>query len=188
MKYEALIAGILLLTIGGALASQTSNINSEPTPTMTGSLAKAYLSVSDLYSNSDLVARCKVLSMETHKIKLADQSGGTVPLTYVTVEVVNMINGSSKISTIIVNQYGGEVDGKLESVLGDPLMKTGDDFVLFLKESKSGNYWPVGGPQGRFPIVGGKVYSLADIDSTSTVPAELKTGGVDYAAFVRSLK
>lgn len=80
---------------------------------------------------------------------------GTV-MTDFTIEVLAVLRGTGIQlgQQLTVAQTGG-TDGQGNQVLmqGDPLLRVGDQEILFLQQSPvNGKYYTVGGPQGRFAV------------------------------------
>ncbi len=90
-------------------------------------------------------------------------------------------------NSIVVQQTGGTVDRQTIEVRDDPLFQIGDKYVLFLREFEPGKYVTIGGPQGRFVIRAGLVYSMPVLDSPPG--ADLSAiSGKDLADFLNEIR
>lgn len=87
---------------------------------------------------------------------------------------------------IIIRQTGA--DGKWE-ISDDPLFKPGEKYVLFLREYEPGASCVLGGPQGRFKILEGRVYSMNYVLPPKTFfpSAGLDIDGVDLETFIKDV-
>lgn len=123
-----------------------------------GSYAVSYGSLQQLKSDSLVIAHGRVAGVDKVNKDFPPQLGST----YFLFEVQELVN--SKAATlperIVVRQYGHSDSQVNRELREDPLMKVGEDYVLFLKLSDDKQfYWVTGGPQGRFAVRSGKVYS-----------------------------
>jgi hypothetical protein len=77
----------------------------------------------------------------------------------------------------------------VQELKDDPLFQSGDSYVLFLREWEPGKYNVVGGPQGGFKIVNGKIYSMNYLYSGNNIrlPAATQIDGASKAKFLQSL-
>jgi hypothetical protein len=84
---------------------------------------------------------------------------------------------------IILHQTGAEGDFEIHD---DPLFKIGEKYVLFLHKYEEGKYFVTGGPQGRFKVIGDKVYSMNyALPPENYVPSVgLDTNAIDLGTFV----
>lgn len=99
--------------------------------------------------------------------------------------VVQVLKGTAN-GDILVRQTG--MFGKQE-LREDPLMRVGEQYILFLREWKSGSYSVVAGPEGRFKLINDKVYSMdiAAPDRNIELPQQLQANGLTKATFVESV-
>jgi hypothetical protein len=90
------------------------------------------------------------------------------------------------IKEVVITQTGA--DGK-DEIKDDPLFKSGEGYLLFLHEYEPGKYFVTGGPQGRYKIIGGKVYSMNHLLPSETYfpPEGLNMDGVLINDFVESI-
>jgi hypothetical protein len=157
-----------------------------------GMWEKRYSSISNLASDDevDLIIVGSIIGSEEYK-EYALNGPGWFMQTNFTVQISSLLHGSIDSETIHVHQTGGHRDNVLLMFEEDPLMKKGDKCVLFLHEIDKGNYYVVGGSQGRFPIEHNKVYSLGEIvdnDAVSRMTENLKTKGMTIEQFITSLE
>ncbi len=137
------------------------------------SWAYAYHSVDDLCTHSDIIA------IGTVKKAIESREEGTrLYMTYWAFRVEEVLKGKETGELTVVQMGSPDVPGS--DMKADPLFLPGDRYLLFLKESSTGNLYFH--PQGRFMVWENKVYSmnyiLADGASLRPVP-ELNLNGVD---------
>jgi hypothetical protein len=77
-------------------------------------------------------------------------------------QIESVLHGAASQSTIVVVQSGGIVGGKTVEVIDDPLMRTRDRYVLFLREGTAGRY-AILGPGARFVVDDELVSSLSAV-------------------------
>ena len=104
-----------------------------------------------------------------------------------------VVKGLSTLRAIWVYQSGGITPlGETYVAFGDPLMQVGDFLILFLHEWAPRKYYVVGGPQGRFMVQGGQVYSIGEVYESPNelvqrevtgVTRHLHTGGIREIEF-----
>jgi hypothetical protein len=156
MKRQLLIAFILVAGVGGCSSSGTGN----PGTTKDGiqvSWAEHYSTVAELKKHTDVAVHGTVTKLvETTK----DAKGIPFTIYQLTVSDVivdrkHQLSGANP--TVTIKQTGGVVDGSTVQVDDDPMFAVGDEVVLFLAEGSPGLYRVIGGPNGRYVVVGGKV-------------------------------
>lgn len=86
----------------------------------------------ELVTRSDLVARVRVGRAVT-----GESDDGSAIVTRTELTVTQSLKGSAP-STLLLQQIGGTHRGKTQRVLGDAVLKPGDDAVLFLKKGDGG--------------------------------------------------
>lgn len=142
-----------------------------------------YNNLDELYNVSKLVIWGVV---ESSKLNATfDAQGIDMPDIYTkfTIRIKDVLKGDYSEPTIFVYQKGGTYRGAVFREKDNPLMEVGDEVVLYLNSK----YRICGGPQGRFQIVDGRLYHIAEIDTSIRVVSEgLKTKGAD-AAHLREL-
>ena len=104
--------------------------------------------------NLDLIARVKIGDgIQENRIGLN--------MTVFTAEVEDLIYGSREDNVDIIMTGWVDHDTKtIHEISDDPLMKKGDEFIIFARKNESGTYTILGGPQGRFLIENDTVYHL----------------------------
>lgn len=97
-----------------------------------------------------------------------------------TINVIEVLKGNNT-DSIVVRQDGGVYNGETIRVKDEPMMKVGDELVLYLAYNPSAeSYVVMGGPQGRFLIQDGKLYHITELDkSIQLVTPSLWTKGAD---------
>ena len=120
-----------------------------------------YGDIPSLKADADLVARGEIVgcsSVDSHQTAV-----GAVYFTDFSFRIESVLHGAASQSAIVIHQTGGVVGGRTVEFMDDPLMQTGDQYVLFLREARPGLYYVLGGPQGRFVVLDERVSSLSDI-------------------------
>lgn len=149
------------------------------------SWVKKYSSLASLVEDSDLVIVGNVISSTSYKVEDLD---GYLIFTDYAINVKQVVLGATKGKTIIITQTGGTLSGETRVIRDDPLLEKNCDMVLFLK-SYEGKYFILGGPQGRFHILDGKVYSVGElVKEAATTTDGLQVGGKTLSSFIDNLK
>jgi len=91
-----------------------------------------FLTREELTQRSDLVARVRV-----GKATTARSEDGKAIVTRTELEIVTLLKGKPS-GPIVVQQFGGTYDGKTQKVLGDGVLRRGEDAVVFLKNDDKG--------------------------------------------------
>jgi hypothetical protein len=101
-----------------------------------------------------------------------------------------VLKGSLEVTgTITVHQTGGTVGGETMTVWDDPPLRVGDALVLFLHEYEPGKYYIEAGPQGRFTIQDGLVYSLGEIhEAAEAMTPPFRTCGQGESQFISGIE
>lgn len=101
-----------------------------------GTLADAttalFLSREELVRTSDLITRVKV-----GKASYGESDDKRNLVTRTSLEVTQFLKGTSN-THLVVEQFGGKYNGKTQKVMGDALLTTGEDAVVFLKRDEKG--------------------------------------------------
>lgn len=160
-KKNTLILTICLITLSSMLLGCSNNENTkedeyEKVP-MSASWSYNYGSVEELSKASDLIAIIKIKDTKSDDT----YSSLNVMQTVYSAEIEQLIYGTDQ-KTIDVVMTGGIDDNakKIYEVCDDPLMKKNDEFLIFAQQNENGTYTILSGPQGRFEINDGNVYSL----------------------------
>jgi hypothetical protein len=155
--FTAVLIGLSLLffACGSAMTpsvsqtSPTSGSHSPATTHLSVSWAVEYRDLGDLKRASDLVVIGSISGIA------ASTTNRGVPFTDFDVAKINVIYDSKArgaVTSLILHQTGGTVNGQLLQVDDDPLFQVGDDVILFLHEFSTGHFYVVGGPTGRFVV------------------------------------
>jgi len=118
----------------------------------------SYKNMKELAGNSTAI-----ITGETVGIKQVFMSGiPEIPMTDYNFKVDRVIRGDLKPGDVItIRQTGAESNDKIVLLEGDPLLKQGDKIVGFVEYVPGYDvYLIIGGPQGRFNIQNGMVYSM----------------------------
>lgn len=171
---------IALCVFFSACANKTDDVE----VTLTASWEHAYSGFEELYDSADAVAMIKVIS---HEQKEEIEGSTSLLMTYYDVEVNDIIKGTIP-KRIVIPMTGGVSNGKTIQISDDPLMQDGESYIVFVDLNPRGTYTVLGGPQGRYIVEGGKVYSL-DKRYEAVQPAKgLLVDGTEYDTFKSGLK
>jgi len=125
--------------------------------------SKGYANLRELTADSDLIVFATVQESTTNE--------GQIVSTIFTMKIDTLLWGEPLDATFRVYMTGGKnADGSLTQVAGDPLMKEGEEYLLFCQENKDGTYTVLGGPQGRFRYRDGTLTAIYQPDKSLTVP------------------
>ena len=159
------------------------------------SWAEFFETMEELCAEADLIAVGTVQEIEgVTEITTGQAPWGPVGyyLTDFVFSVEQVLKGPGNATEATICQTGAS--GQWE-IRNDPLLRVGDEYVVFLGELKGGGYNILGGPQGRFRIIGDEVFSmiyilrpeLLDVDLgdwESVYRFYLDVKGIEKEAFV----
>lgn len=141
-----------------------------PTVVLHPSWAMHYASIDELQAAADLAVVARVSDVVAEGPDLVTPE---IPNTVVRVTVERTLMGTSG-PTILVVQTGGLLHGTRFVMEGDPLMRLGDRYLLYLARVPSGPYverygtdvyFVLGGPDGRLTIApSGKLTPLGHVE------------------------
>lgn len=146
-----------------------------------------YSNIEELLKDSDVVIVAKAIDYETYELQVASEKnpGNKMIITKAELAVDDVLKGKLVSKTISIEQVGGSIGFKSAQMSDDPVIQQDDVMVLFLEEYEEGLYRINGGPQGRYPVINGKVYSLGELYSDSyEATKHLATGGVSITEFI----
>lgn len=182
--YSALTAGVMLGSIiygysifsKGIEATGEQSENNVKTVEIHASWSQGYSSFEELIYYSDLIAYATVGEV----VKEWWSSG--LPKTDVELTITKPIYNSEKGQQIVITQTGGQVeeDGQQLNYLfgGDPLVSSGENYLIFARQNDIGTYTILGGPQGKFKNINGKVKSMKNV-APSVEIGNIDLDGVD---------
>lgn len=114
----------------------------------------SYKDDEELTKDSDLIALVKVDKVENTFVK------DDLPYTTFSMHVLSPVWGTETDTAFLINMIGGEIDGRRVEVLDDPLMKPGEEYLVFCKKNTDGTYQILGGPHGRMVYMDERLTSL----------------------------
>jgi len=151
----------------------------------TASWVNKYYSIDHLSDSADLVVVGTVSSSTPYKWRDAHHS---ILFTDFHFTVDSVLKGDPDAKEILIRQTGGKVSCKTSYIIDDPLFTKRTKMVLFLREYAPNCYSVLGGPQGRFIVRNGKVYSIGEIYSpASDTTEELHTKGKPTLQFYKDI-
>ena len=143
------------------------------------SWARSYGTLGDLAQAADLIVKGKVVGIARSYV---DQG---IPFTNFDVEVDPVLKGLAN-STIQVKQTGTLISPGYE-ISDDPVLVPGKTYFLFLSKGISGVYWILGGPQGRFEVLDGRVYSVSALYQSREI-TDLGVAGTPLPDFTQQVR
>lgn len=182
-KKYVLICGVLLVIIAAA-AVTTMSYTPTKTVTSIASWAMGYNTVKSLTNGADVIVLGTVVSGKTYKVYYGDNDFDA--FTNYTIAVSQVYKGKVA-DNIIVKQTGGKIDNTIYEIVDDPALPSGTQMILFLKQFGPESYFIIGGPQGRFHVVDGKVFSVGELYSAAAGTSLLKTSGITVSDFVKQI-
>ena len=125
--------------------------------------SKSYANLRELTMDSELIVFATVQNSTPGK-------ESPIPSTLFTMKINTLLWGEPLDATFEIYMTGGKnADGTLTQVADDPLMKEGEQYLLFCRENTDGSYTVLGGPQGRFRYREGKLTAIYQPDKSLTV-------------------
>lgn len=107
------------------------------------------VSRAELVSLSDVVVRATVL-----EVRSAWNQDQTQILSFTRLQVTEYLKGSGS-SELVLRQFGGEVDGLVSHIAGDPRFQAGQDVVLFLRQGDGVSFLTAMAQSAYFVQAGG---------------------------------
>jgi hypothetical protein len=179
-RSSVLIAVVVLALLAGGLyfVSSGSFLNNQKQTSDSAFLLKHYSSLAELRRDSTLVAEGSISAVAG-----VDSSQNVTHFVFkISRVIVGNVSGGS--TDIILLQHNG-------ALIYDPPMHVGDDLVLFMRNTARLDmpraYVIVGGPQGRFILKSGKVYSVGDLYPEAKTTT-LSIQGMDESSFVAAVE
>jgi hypothetical protein len=169
MKMKIIVCALLLVVSAGLVTSfsvpknTTFDIYPAPpnVPLATVDWSRYYTSISQVIADSDAIVIGEVTSSVVFSKPNPTAPNHTSSFVHTdhTFKIEAVYKGKVLAGSIIIEQYG---DSK--SYISDsPQLPIGKTVILCLYEYAPGEYNIVGGPQGRFHVVDGKVFSLGEV-------------------------
>ena len=136
--------------------------------------ASYYQDISELILDADLIAYGEIdRVVEVQKINISHTDFGFR---------INQLLKGDETKEAVIHQLGA---AGIATVIDDPVFEQGEEYILFLHKTEAGIYCVLGGPQGRFKVADGKVYSMDNIISYQVlISPELSFNGVDLRNFI----
>lgn len=175
-----IILGVVVSTIG---------TNKENVPKN-----KEYLSASWVYNYSDLEEMTKdsdMIALVREDKLLETYEEGGLPFSEYQMQVIEPILGVNQNEEITILMTGGEVEDYIMEVEDDPLIRDGEEFLVFCKQNKDGTFRVVSGPQGRMVYEDGKLSSLNTENSNArktNVYMNIHINNVDAETLIDEIK
>ena len=156
---------VLLLTV--ACGKKTSDHSNE---TVTDPVSKnikyvmsaswtGYRNIEDIAIKSDIIAQIKVKEI-TNPVEINRANGISMYSTYFVVSVDKLLYGEETGDIRICMTGAYDTDGNVISEIDDdPLMKVGEEYLIFARKNTDGSFTILSGPSGRFVVREGRVYS-----------------------------
>ncbi len=183
-KFIPLLAIIGILLVCGTLLIINKKNNELEKVFMHASWAYRYADVEDLTKNSDCIAIIKVMDNGSSYRK------DIVPDTIFSAKVTRAIYNCEKDDKLEIYMTGGIRDSKIFELRDDPLMKKGEEYLIFAKKNEDGTVTTLTGTQGRMHYKNGKISSLNVVNhqvkesSGSTIMID----NVSEDAFIKEIK
>lgn len=161
-----------------------NSINTKERVLMNTSNTYNYADVNDLTDNSDCIAIVKIKDNGT-KI-----GNGIIPETLYLAEVLKPVYNCEKGDELTIYMTGGEKDNRIFEVASDPLMKSGQKFMIFAQKNDDGTYTALSGSQGRMQYDDGKISSLNIVNKQVKEHSfsSIKLEGVPEDSFIDTVK
>ncbi len=162
------VAAVILVTF--VLVGTSRGPSDMPIQTVFTSWAVGYSSTADLGAHADLVVVGTNSSVASEG---PDQFSPSVAATRYVVSVDRFVKGSGN-KSIVVKQTGGRLGNVRQVVEDDPQMVVGQRYLLYLAlvpdGPYAGDYFVLGGPQGRFAVdAGGSLTPIGSVPAPAGV-------------------
>jgi hypothetical protein len=129
----------------------------------------------------DLIIVGEIIESDTYSQPVSTNNSFII-MTKHTIQVDELLLGKCE-EIIYVHQHGGIYGNKIVDFEDDPLMTKGTKMVLFLHQAPTGDYYIIGGAQGRYELKDGKLLSLGETMPENSAVVErtvhLKINGLE---------
>lgn len=187
---RSLVVFVLAIATGCSAAAPSTTSVAIASPASLGapngfieaSWPKGYSSLGDLRADADAVIIGNVANVS---FQGPDPQDAQLPLTRYSVTVERVLSGTAP-ANLTLQQTGGVIQGVRQVVAGDPLLATGQKYLMYLHfvatGPAAGVYYVLGGGQGRFEVrPDGSLRKVAqtpvDLTPGITVDDVVATGG-----------
>ncbi len=192
MRNICFISLLLLLSFSLLSCVPTNDKSISPSNTINeASWGQSYNNLNEMYNDSfvDTVLIGKITRILTVITEPPPKAAsGSLHLAFTDFEfcIERTLKGKEA-GNITIHQTGAS--GEFE-IRDDPLFQVGEQYLLFLHKYEEGRYFVTGGPQGRFKILGDKVYSMNYFLPPNTYfpPVALDTNARDLSTFIEEIK
>jgi hypothetical protein len=184
MIFLSLSAGACDSGPGQTTSMESTTTTNQPVITVFADVAIFYTNLEDLSRDADLIAYGEIESVIEVKEQIVGHNPKGNNIHYYTdfSFSINQLLKGDMIEEAVIHQMGAA--GKMV-VHEDPLFQQGEKYILFLHKTESGVYYVLSGPQGRFKVDDGKVFSMDNIDGdNSFISPELSYNGMDLEDFI----
>ena len=130
------------------------NLSDETKSYIITDYAMAYGNLQELTADSNLIALVEIENVASRDVS------SNIPSTVFSARVLKPIYNIKKGKEIQIYMSGGWSDGRIAEEVLNPLMKSGERYLVFCRKNADGTYTILGGPQGRFVYEDGKLSSL----------------------------
>ena len=164
-------------------------VSSVPEEQMLVSWAEGAESIKALYEMSDVVAVGKVAGIASQSEVVVGETRMGREVVYLTdymFQIDRALKGTSENVAMVRQTEQPNGNGEIKD---DPAFQIGAHYVLFLREGELGKHHVIGGPQGRFVLVNGQVFSMNFFvpERNIHLPEGLHVNGLNEADFLQSL-
>ena len=149
-----------------------------------------YGNMAELHAEADLIAAGIIGgTTEEGEEKIGEPRWGADYLYYTdfSFKVEQVIKGK-EVKEIAIHQIG--MSGEVQ-LADDPLFRLDENWILFLREYEPNKYFVLGGPQGRFKVIEGKVFSMDHVlPEEVMLPTDktLEANGMDKEEFIQIIQ
>lgn len=157
------VVALMLVTVVVVCIFVYNDINKKETQYISASWIYNYRDIKEISQASDVIALVKVdRATDSYDVQ-------NIPFTEYKVDVITPIFNTNEDDTFTIVMTGKETSDKIIEIKDDPLLQSGEEFLVFCKKNTDGTYGIISGPQGRLVYTNGKINSL------NVVSANVKT-------------
>lgn len=165
MKRRGVLATLLLMVV----VACSNPANEQPREvTLHPSWAEGYPTIAQMSKNAGAIARVTIQSVNG-----TEGADGAVYTNFNAKVDQWVATSTTTPDTISIRQLGGVAGNTTFVVDDDPLLKVGDQQLLFLREFKTGSYVIQGGPTGRLTVDGATLRALPGSACAEAFPAAM---------------
>lgn len=182
--WAAVLLLVLAVGTGGAVLWRNTAKEKE-TEYLSASWSYHYADIEEISQASDLIALVRVTETEDTVVEYG------IPYTTFSVEVLTPVYNAEEGGSFTIYMTGGETEDKIMEIADDPLLREGDEVLVFCRQNPDGTYQILSGPQGRLVYSDGKLNSINVVNeraAAANTASNIKVQNADADALIEEIR